>query len=124
MHIRPPLTPTKEENKFQKQILQITNRQSKMVDTHLELWEVFLQSKAGANYTHAGNVHASDNEMALQNARDLYTRRSEGSSIWVVPSKYIVASKPEDADMLFEPAADKIYRHPTFYEMPEGSKQI
>ena len=94
------------------------------MDTQLDLWEVFIQKKSGGDHTHAGSVHASDAPMALQNARDIYTRRNEGSSIWVVPSRYIVASKPCDADMLFDPADDKIYRHPTFYEIPAGAKQI
>ncbi len=93
-------------------------------DTQLDLWEVFVQKKAGANRIHAGSVHASDMKMALQNARDVYTRRGEGSSVWVVPSKYIGATAEEEADMFFEPALDKAYRHPTFYVMPEGAKQI
>lgn len=93
-------------------------------DTQMEIWEVFIQSKQGAHHTHAGSVHASDREMALKNARDIYTRRKEGTSIWVVPAKYVVASNPIDDDMLFDPADDKIYRHPTFYVMPEGAKQI
>jgi ring-1,2-phenylacetyl-CoA epoxidase subunit PaaB len=93
-------------------------------DTQLDLWEVFIQGKSGNPYVHAGSVHASDKKMAIQNARDTYTRRSEGTSIWVVPSANIVASNPNDADMLFEPSNDKIYRHPTFYVMPEGAKQI
>ncbi len=94
------------------------------MDTQLELWEVFIQSKSGKHHTHAGSVHASDKQMAIQNARDVYTRRSEGGSIWVVPSQYVVSSNPDDAEMLFDPANDKIYRHPTFYVMPEGAKQI
>lgn len=93
-------------------------------DTQLDLWEVFIQGKSGNPYVHAGSVHASDKSMAIQNARDTYTRRSEGTSIWVVPSVNIIASNPNDADMLFEPSNDKIYRHPTFYVMPEGAKQI
>ena len=64
-------------------------------------------------------MHAPDAEMALQAARDVYTRRGEGRSIWVVPSNAIVASDPDDKDMLFEPTASKIYRHPTFYEVPD-----
>jgi ring-1,2-phenylacetyl-CoA epoxidase subunit PaaB len=52
-------------------------------------------------------------------ARDVYTRRGEGLSIWVVPSAAITASDPSEKDMLFEPAASKIYRHPTFYEVPD-----
>lgn len=93
-------------------------------DTQLDLWEVFIQSRPGSHYTHAGSVHASDNQMALQNARDIYTRRNEGTSIWVVPAKYVTASNPEDAGMFFDPSNDKMYRHPTFYVMPEGAKQI
>jgi ring-1,2-phenylacetyl-CoA epoxidase subunit PaaB len=62
--------------------------------------------------------------MAVENARDVYTRRGEGVSIWVVPSASIVASDPADKDSLFEPALDKIYRHPTFYEIPDGVANI
>lgn len=94
------------------------------LDNQGEVWEVFIQSKPGLAHKHVGNVHAMGNEMALQNARDLYTRRSEGTSIWVVLTKEIVASSPEDQGAFFEPANDKAYRHPTYYEMPEGSKHI
>jgi ring-1,2-phenylacetyl-CoA epoxidase subunit PaaB len=93
-------------------------------DSQLAMWEVFMQSKPGANYIHAGSVHASDKQMALQNARDTYTRRGEGTSIWVVPSDAIVASNPDDSEMFFDPANDKTYRIPTFYVMPEGAKAI
>ena len=58
-------------------------------------------------------------EMAMQNARDLYTRRMEGVSIWVVPSSQIIASDPDDKSVLFDPSEDKIYRHPTFYNLPD-----
>lgn len=93
-------------------------------DTQLNTWEVFMQARSGANYIHAGSVHAADGEMALQNARDTYTRRGEGTSIWVVPTSVIVASNPDEQDMFFDPANDKIYRMPTFYTMPEGAKAI
>lgn len=93
-------------------------------DMQLDTWEVFMQSKPGANYIHQGSIHASDRKMALQNARDTYSRRGEGTSIWVVPTEEIVASNTDDADMFFDPANDKIYRMPTFYIMPEGAKQI
>ena len=90
-----------------------------IADNQLDLWEVFIQSKSGLPYIHAGSIHASDNKMALQNARDIYTRRGEGTSIWVMPSKHIVASNPDDNDMLFDPANDKIYRYPAFYDLPD-----
>lgn len=83
------------------------------------LWEVFIRSKSGLDHKHAGSLHAADAQMAIENARDVYTRRMEGVSIWVVESKYITASNPEEAGELYEPAADKIYRHPTFYQLPD-----
>ena len=83
------------------------------------LWEVFIRSNRGIDHKHAGSRRAADAEMALQNARDLYTRRSEGVSIWVVPSNQIIASDPDDKEILFDPSKDKIYRHPTFYSHPD-----
>jgi len=88
------------------------------------LWEVFIRSKSGLDHKHAGSIHAADSEMAIENARDIYTRRNEGVSIWVVESKHITASDPADADALFEPAKDKIYRHPTFYDLPDEVKHM
>ena len=82
------------------------------------LWEIFIRSKQGLDHKHVGSLHAADAAMAIENARDVYTRRMEGISIWVVESKYIHASNPSDAGSFYEPAADKIYRHPTFYELP------
>jgi ring-1,2-phenylacetyl-CoA epoxidase subunit PaaB len=88
------------------------------------LWEVFIRSKNGLSHKHAGSLHAADAEMAIENARDVYTRRNEGVSIWVVPSEQITASDPEAADSLFGPAKDKVYRHPTFYHLPDDVKHI
>jgi ring-1,2-phenylacetyl-CoA epoxidase subunit PaaB len=82
------------------------------------LWEVFVRSKQGLEHKHCGSLHAADSAQALQMARDVYTRRQEGVSIWVVKSRDIVASQPDDKAELFDPAADKIYRHPTFYDIP------
>jgi len=84
------------------------------------LWEVFIRSKNGLDHKHVGSLHAADSKMAIENARDVYTRRQEGVSIWVVESKFIHASEPSEKESLFEPANDKIYRHPTFYDVPEG----
>lgn len=82
------------------------------------LWEVFIRSRQGLGHKHAGSLHAADAEMAIQNARDVYTRRQEGVSIWVVPAEAITASSPNDKDAMFDPANDKVYRHPTFYKLP------
>ena len=87
-------------------------------------WEVFIQSKTGAHFQHAGCVHAVDKEMALQNARDLYTRRQEGTCIWVVKAEHIVSSNPEDAESFFDPADDKVYRHPTFFKVSKKANGL
>jgi ring-1,2-phenylacetyl-CoA epoxidase subunit PaaB len=89
-----------------------------MSEPAMPLWEVFIRTRNGLAHKHAGSIHAADAEMALQAARDTYTRRGEGLSLWVVPSAAIVASDPAEKGMLFEPAATKVYRHPTFYEVP------
>ncbi len=83
------------------------------------LWEVFVRSKQGLDHKHMGSLHAADAAMAIENARDVYTRRMEGISIWVVESKYIVASNPDEAESFYEPSNDKVYRHPTFYDIPK-----
>lgn len=90
-----------------------------MSEKPMPLWEVFIRSRNGLAHKHVGSIHAADATMALQAARDVYTRRGEGRSIWVVPSTAITASDPTDADMMFEPTASKIYRHPTFYKVPD-----
>ena len=58
------------------------------------LWEIFIRSRSGLHHKHVGSLHAADAAMAIENARDVYTRRNEGVSIWVVESKYITASNP------------------------------
>ncbi|NEN24831.1 1,2-phenylacetyl-CoA epoxidase subunit B [Cryomorpha ignava] len=88
------------------------------------LWEVFVQAKPGLAHKHSGSLHATDAEMALKSARDVYTRRSEGVSIWVVPATEITATTEGDSDSFFDPADDKVYRHPTFYTVPEGVKYL
>jgi len=88
------------------------------------LWEVFIRSRGGLSHKHVGSVHAADPEMAVEAARDVYTRRMEGVSLWVVPSAAITASDPADAGPLFEPAEDKVYRHPTFYKIPDTIRHM
>ncbi len=90
-----------------------------MTQERLELFEVFIRSKRGLDHKHVGSLHAQDHEQALEYARDCYTRRSEGVSIWVVKSGDITASSPSDKGPLFEPSESKVYRHPTFYDIPD-----
>jgi ring-1,2-phenylacetyl-CoA epoxidase subunit PaaB len=88
------------------------------------LWEVFVRSRRGLSHTHAGSLHAPDAQLALHRARDLFTRRQEGVSLWVVPSSAIVASSPDEKDAFFDPAGDKPYRHPTFYAVPDEVQHL
>ena len=95
-----------------------------MAKNEWPLWEVFIRSKQGLNHKHVGSLRASDSEMAIENARDVYTRRSEGVSIWVVESNNVFASDPNDADSFYDPSDSKVYRHPTFYEVPDGIEHM
>ena len=88
------------------------------------LWEIFIRSQHGLAHKHVGSLHAPDAEMAIKNARDVYTRRNEGVSIWAVRSADVHASAPSDKGPLFEPSNDKIYRHPTFFPMPDEVKHL
>ncbi len=95
-----------------------------MSEGTLPLFEVFVRAKRGLSHVHVGSVHAPDATMAVRNARDLYTRRQEGVSIWVVAASDIVASSPDEKDSFFDPSGDKIYRHPTFYDVPEDVEYL
>ena len=88
-------------------------------DKLMPLWEVFIRPRNGLNHKHVGSLHAADGELALQAARDVYTRREEGNSIWVVRAEQIFASDPDRAAENFDPSADKVYRHPSFYDIPD-----
>jgi len=94
------------------------------MNKNLPLFEIFIRSKNGLHHKHVGSLHASDPQNAIMNARDVYTRRQEGVSIWVIESKDITASNPEDSDAFYSPAEDKVYRHPTFYDLPDEVKHM
>jgi len=88
------------------------------------LWEIFIRGQHGMSHRHVGSLHAADAQMAINNARDVYTRRNEGISIWAVKSTDIIASAPSEKEPLFDPANSKVYRHPTFFDIPEDVGQM
>lgn len=95
-----------------------------MMSKQMPLWEIFIRGQHGVSHRHVGSIHASDAEMAINNARDVYTRRNEGVSIWVVRSSDVTASIPSEKGPLFEPANSKIYRHPSFFELPKEVEKM
>ncbi|WP_101065816.1 1,2-phenylacetyl-CoA epoxidase subunit PaaB [Roseovarius salinarum] len=88
------------------------------------LWEIFIRGQHGMSHRHVGSLHAPDAEMAIKNARDVYTRRNEGVSIWAVESRHIAATVPSEKGPLFEPSESKVYRHPTFFDIPDEVGQM
>ena len=88
------------------------------------LWEVFIRGQHGMSHRHVGSLHAADEDLAIRHARDVYTRRNEGVSIWVVQAKHIAASSPSEKGPMFDPARDKVYRHPTFYDIPDDAGKM
>lgn len=93
-----------------------------MSEKEWPLWEVFVQLEGGDPHEHAGSVHAPDKAIAIQNARDVYSRRGKVVNLWVVPSDQIIATSADENDSMFRPSDDKIYRHPHFYKVPRGVK--
>jgi ring-1,2-phenylacetyl-CoA epoxidase subunit PaaB len=83
------------------------------------LWEIFIRGQHGASHRHVGSLHAPDAELAIKHARDVYTRRKEGVSIWAVPTTAIAASNPDQKGQLYDPSDNKPYRHPTFFDIPK-----
>ena len=71
-----------------------------MTEQPSPLWEVFVRARRGLSHTHVGSLHAPDAVIALRNARDLYTRRQEGVSIWVVPATAICSQRASPLNAL------------------------
>ena len=85
------------------------------------LWEIFIRGQHGVSHRHVGSLHAAEAEAAIRNARDVYTRRNEGVSIWVVKAADISASSPANKGPLYDPSNSKVYRHPSFYDIPDDA---
>ena len=90
-----------------------------MSQLSLPLYEIFIRSKRGLDHRHVGSLHAEDPAQALEYARDVYLRRSEGVSIWVVKSSDITASQESDVESCYDPMDDQPYRHATHYKLPK-----
>src|SRR5215510_13237416 len=67
-----------------------------MADTQWPKYIVFHQERADRPHDYAGGVHAPDAELALTNARDVFVRRPECVSLWVVPASKVFARTAEE----------------------------
>ncbi len=81
-----------------------------MTDTHISdtQWPRYMvlhQEQDDKPHQHAGTVHASDAEMALLNARDVFVRRPDCVSLWVVR-----------ADQIFTRTQEELALHPEWLE--------
>jgi ring-1,2-phenylacetyl-CoA epoxidase subunit PaaB len=68
------------------------------MDTQLPRFQVFVQSRPGEPHLDAGSVHAPDAEMALLNARDVFVRRPECCSLWIVPAQVIYSRTRQELE--------------------------
>ena len=90
-----------------------------MAEQATPLWEVFIRARTGLRTGTSVPCMRRTRRWRCR-PRAMSTRvAARDLSIWVVPSDAITASDPADKDMLFEPTGSKIYRHPTFYEVPD-----
>lgn len=60
-------------------------------------YEVFIKSRNGLEHKHSSSLHATDSQHALLLARDVYTRRQEGNSLWVVATSDVSQNGAEPA---------------------------
>ena len=84
------------------------------------LWEVFVRARRGLSHVHVGSLHAPDAEMALRNARDLYTRRQEGVSLWVVRGRRHRGVEPRREGRVLRPGRRQDLPAPDVLRRPRG----
>ncbi len=87
------------------------------MDTQWPRYEVFVQEKEGKPYLDYGSVHAPDAELALMNARDVFARRPEACSMWVVPAGKIFSRTAQELDLLGLPALPEVPEEPGTFEV-------
>jgi ring-1,2-phenylacetyl-CoA epoxidase subunit PaaB len=88
-------------------------------------WEVFRSPRRGLAHQHVGTVRADDAATAARLARQAFGGSDDDpGALWLIPTARICASSPDRRAALFDPAADKEFRHPGHYAIPEGVKNL
>jgi ring-1,2-phenylacetyl-CoA epoxidase subunit PaaB len=75
-----------------------------LTDTQWPRFYVFKQDSPDFPHLNCGSVHASDGEMALLNARDVFVRRPDCVSLWVAPASRVAEVTVEGLAALESPA--------------------
>jgi ring-1,2-phenylacetyl-CoA epoxidase subunit PaaB len=68
------------------------------MDTQLPRWEVFKQDVPGKPHQAVGSVHAADPEHALLTARNVFARRPQAVSMWVVRAEKVASWTREEVE--------------------------
>ena len=66
------------------------------MDTQWPRWEVFKQDSPEKPHQAVGSVHATDAEHALLTARNVFARRPNAVSLWVVPASAVFSVTAEE----------------------------
>ena len=93
-----------------------TSTEVEKTNSHLITYEVFHQEKRGKHVAHVGIVHASNPEMALVMAKEVFGRRGKTTNLWVVKTSDVYTFSSEDEDM-FETTPEKTFRDPAYYKV-------
>ena len=92
-----------------------------MINAEWPLYEVFVRGKRGLNHVHVGSLHAADDrDGSAPRPRRLHPPQRGREHLGGALRRDITASSPDEKDPLFAPSGDKVYRHPTFYEIPDN----
>ncbi len=84
------------------------------------LWEIFIRGQHGLSHRHVGiAARARRRDGDQERPRRLYPPQRGRVSIWVVEARHIAASSPDEKGPLYEPSKSKVYRHPTFFDIPD-----
>ena len=84
------------------------------------LYEVFVRGKRGLNHVHVGSLHAADDaDGPAPRPRPLHPAQRGREHLGRAHPSDITASSPDEKDPFFAPSGDKVYRHPTFYAIPD-----
>ena len=88
------------------------------------LWEVFVRPARGTNQSTSVRCTPRTPRWRCRTPATCTPGAARASRSGWCRRRTIVASSPDEKDAFFDPAADKVYRHPTFYAIPDGVEHL